>query len=159
MSPKKDGATAPAKKKGKSKLDRINERFVKFREYAREVHKLITAAGASAPTAVKDKVTAAALRADQAVAACNEVSEALLALHKAGWNPRIGGKDVFVAGSLVMVKPRHVEHYTDFFQKEDLFSLRVVEVKGKSARVEIFKDNMRGETLVLPSYRLQARDK
>lgn len=160
MSPKKDqAAPAAATKKGPSKIERINARFIKFREYARGIHKLLTAAGQSAPVEIRDKVTAAALRADQAVASCNETSEALLTLQRARWSPKIGGKDVFVAGSLAMVKPRHVHAYSDFFAKADLESLLVVDIKGKQAKVQIVKDGLKGESFVVPVYRLQAREK
>jgi hypothetical protein len=159
MSPKKEGAPAPAKK-GKSKVELINERFLKFREYAREVHKLLVASASIAPDEIKAKLTTAAEHANATVNASFEASESLLALHKAKWSPKISGHDVFIAGSLAMVKPHHLEFYTQegAFDKADLLSLRVVSVHGKLAKVEIFRDGLKGETVgVIPCFRLQAR--
>lgn len=161
MSPKEKNTAAPVKtgRKNKGHVERINERFVKFKAYAEEVAKLLAAAGPQTDLLnLREKIGETASLVTSIAEACGGVSENLLALHKAKWNPRIGGRDVFVAGSLVMVKPRHVDHYIDFFAKEDLFSLRVVEIKGKSAKVEVFRDNLKGETLVLPAYRLQSRE-
>jgi len=157
MSPKKEGGAATPAKKRKSKLDPINAKVVKFGDYARGVNKLLVAAGASAPQETKDKIQAAAAYADQAVQVCTAMSEALLALTKAKWEPRIGGRDVLVAGSLAMVKPRHAGKYTDFFDKDDLASLVVLDVKGKQAKVQVDRDGLKGDSFVVPSYRLQAR--
>lgn len=157
MSPKKEGAPAAQKKQGQSRLVGINARFIKFREFARSIHAMIAAGIPGAPDEIKEKIAAAAARADQAVAACNETAEALLVLNKLKWAPP-RGRETFGPGSLAMVKPRHVDKHAAFFDKADLAHLRIVEVKGKSARVEIFRDNLAGEKFIVPVWQLQGRE-
>ena len=157
MSPKEGKAAPAAEKKRKSKLDRINARVLRVAAEFGEIHKLLTAAGASAATELKDKITAAALRANAVAAACGELSEELLVLKKLKWEPRIGGKNVFVVGSPVAVAPRHVPAFSDFFDKDDLASLVVVEMKAKSTLVQVVKDGLKGGSFVCKNYQLQAR--
>lgn len=160
MSPKKEGAAAPAKpgKKSKGRIERMNGRFVWFQEWAEGVAKTLTAAASTTtPAPLQKDVSDTADLVKTIAEACAGVSEKLLALHKQKWEPKIGGKDVFGVGSPVMMKPRHVDKLAGVYEKADLFSLRVVSLHGKMAKVEIFKDNLAGEKFAVPCYQLQTR--
>lgn len=159
MSPKKEGATAPAgqgKKRQKGRVERMNGRFVWFQEWAEGVAKTLAAAAAGAsPETLKKDVAEVADLVKTIAEACAGTSEKLLALHKQKWEP--SGKDVFVAGSPVMMKPRYIDKLSGVYEKADLNSLRVVSLHGKMAKVEIFKDNLAGEKFAVPCYQLQSR--
>lgn len=161
MSPKKEGGAAPAaqgKKKSKGRIERINGRFVWFQQWAEGVAKTLAAASAAtSPAPLQKDVSDTADLVKTIAEACAGVSEKLLALHKQKWEPKASGKDVFVVGSPVMMKPRHVDKLAGVYEKSDLFSLRVVSLHGKMAKVEIFKDNLAGEKFAVPCYQLQAR--
>ena len=161
MSPKKEGATAPAgqgKKRQKGRVERMNGRFVWFQEWAEGVAKTLAAAAAvTSPEPLKKDVAEVADLVKTIAEACAGTSEKLLALHKVKWEPKISGKDAFVAGSPVMMKPRHIDKLAGVYEKADLNSLRVVSLHGKMAKVEIFKDNLAGEKFAVPCYQLQSR--
>lgn len=163
MAMKDKAATAAGsegKKRGKSSTERLNKKAMEMRDWLRALQKkAATAAMLAQPNSA---IATALIEAERACGLGATEVETLISrlgtLHKEKWDPK-ASRDVFAPGALVAVRAPEFKRFDGAYEKADLAALRVVSIHGKKAKVEIFRDNLKGESVgLVPMRWLQGRE-
>jgi hypothetical protein len=149
-------------KRGSKPVQRLNEKAIQLRGWIQKLVKMAdaTRAGITEEDSALDRAMVKISANGELVStAIDDVITGLGMASKEKWDPKKAPKNFFATGALVAVRAPDVKRFDGAYEKADLASLRVVSVHDKKAKVEVFRDNLKGECLgLVPMRWLQARD-